>query len=44
MSMILKDKGALLNVEVTNHVFNSLKISMGDECIVRIKTSDMIVF
>jgi len=42
--MILKDNVAILNVEVMNHVFNSLKISTGDECMVRIRTSYMIVF
>ena len=44
MSLKLKDSGALLNVEVTNHIFYSLKIGNGDECMVRIRTSDMIVF
>ena len=44
MSMKLKDSGAVLNVEVTNHIFDSLKIGTGDECMVRIRTSDMIVF
>ena len=44
MSLKLKDSGALLNVEVTNHIFDSLKIGNGDECMVRIRTSDMIVF
>lgn len=44
MSMRLKDSGAFLNVEVTNHIFDSLKIGKGDECMVRIRTSDMIVF
>ncbi|HWR24716.1 MAG TPA: ABC transporter ATP-binding protein [Methanosarcina sp.] len=44
MSMKLKDSGALLNVEVTNHIFDSLKIGLGDECMVRIRTSDMIIF
>jgi molybdate transport system ATP-binding protein len=39
VSIILKDSGAILNVEVTNHVFNSLKISTGDKCMVRIRTS-----
>ena len=40
----LKDSGDVLNIEVTNHIFDSLKIGSGDECMVRIKTSDMIVF
>ena len=44
MSLKLKDSGAVLNVEVTNHIFDSLNISSGDECMVRIRTSDMIVF
>ncbi|RXA19641.1 ABC transporter ATP-binding protein [Methanosarcina sp. MSH10X1] len=44
MSMKLKDSGAFLNVEVTNHIFDSLKIGKGDECMVRVRTSDMIVF
>jgi len=44
MSMKLKDSGAVLNVEVTNHIFDSLKLGSGDECMVRIRTSDMIVF
>ena len=44
MSLKLKDSGAVLNVEVTNHTFDSLKLGSGDECMVRIRTSDMIVF
>jgi molybdate transport system ATP-binding protein len=44
MSLNLKDSGTILNVEVTNHVFDSLKMGTGDECMVRIRTSDMIVF
>jgi len=44
MSLKLKDSGAVLNVEVTNHIFDSLKIGTGDECMVRIRPSDMIVF
>ncbi len=44
MSLKLKDSGAVLNVEVTNHIFDSLKLGSGDECMVRIRTSDMIVF
>ena len=44
MSLKLKDSGDVLNIEVTNHIFDSLKIGSGDECMVRIKTSDMIVF
>jgi molybdate transport system ATP-binding protein len=44
MSMKLKDSGAPLNVEVTNHIFDSLKIGLGDECMVRIRISDMIIF
>ena len=44
MSLILKDSKDVLKVEVANHVFDSLKIDTGDECMVRIRTSDMIVF
>jgi len=44
MSLKLKESEAILNVEVTNHIFASLKIDTGDECMVRIRTSDMIVF
>lgn len=44
ISMRLKESEAILNVEVTNHIFDSLKIDTGDECMVRIRTSDMIVF
>lgn len=44
MSLKLKDSGAVLNVEVTNHIFDSLKLGSVDECMVRIRTSDMIVF
>jgi molybdate transport system ATP-binding protein len=44
MSLKLKESEAILNVEITNHIFNSLKIDTGDECMVRIRTSDMIVF
>ncbi len=44
MSMKLKDSGVFLNVEITNHIFDSLKIDTGDECMVRIRPSDMIVF
>ncbi len=44
MSLKLKESGAFLKVEVANHVFDSLKIGAGDECMVRIRTSDMIVF
>ncbi len=44
MSLKLKESGAFLNVEVTNHIFDSLKIDTGDECMVRIRPSDMIVF
>jgi len=44
MSLKLKDSEAILNVEVTNHIFDSLKIGPGDECMARIRTSDVIVF
>jgi len=44
MSLNLKGSEAVLNIEVTNHIFDSLKIGKGDECMVRIRTSDMIVF
>ncbi|MGB9133781.1 MAG: ABC transporter ATP-binding protein, partial [Methanosarcina sp.] len=44
MSLKLKDSGAVLNVEVMNHIFDSLKVGSGDECMVRIRPSDMIVF
>jgi molybdate transport system ATP-binding protein len=44
MSLKLKESGTFLNVEVTNHIFDSLKIDTGDECMVRIRPSDMIVF
>ncbi|HII03064.1 TPA: ABC transporter ATP-binding protein [Methanosarcinaceae archaeon] len=44
MSLILKDSEDVLKVEVANHVFDSLKIEAGDECMVRVRTSDMIVF
>ncbi len=44
MSLKLKESEAILNVEVTNHIFDSLKIGAGDDCMVRIRTSDMIVF
>jgi len=44
MSLILKDSEDGLKVEVANHVFDSLKIETGDECMVRLRASDMIVF
>lgn len=44
MSMKLKESGAVVNIEVANNVFESLKIEAGDECIVKIQTSKMIVF
>jgi molybdate transport system ATP-binding protein len=44
MSLILKESEDVLKVEVANHVFGSLKIGTGDECIVRLRSSDMIVF
>jgi molybdate transport system ATP-binding protein len=44
MSLILKDSEDVLKVEVANHIFDSLKIGTGDECMVRLRTSDMIVF
>ncbi|WP_275042310.1 hypothetical protein [Methanosarcina barkeri] len=40
----MKSSEAVLNIEVANHIFGSLKIGTGDECIVRIRTSDMIIF
>lgn len=44
MSLILKESEDILRVEVANHVFDSLKIGTGDECMVRLRASDMIVF
>lgn len=44
MSLKLKDSEANLSIEVANHIFDSLKVGTGDECMVRIRTSDMIVF
>lgn len=44
MSLILKESKDVLKVEVANHIFDSLKIGNGDECMVRLRTSDMIVF
>ncbi len=44
MALKLKESGAYLNVEVTNQIFDSLKIDTEDEYLVRIKPSDMIVF
>jgi molybdate transport system ATP-binding protein len=44
MSLILKESGAVLKVEVTNHIFDSLKVDIGDECTVRLRASDMIIF
>lgn len=44
MSLIIKESEDVLKVEVANHVFDSLKIETGDECMVRLRTSDMIVF
>ena len=44
MSLKLKESEAILNVELTNYIFDSLKIDTGDECMVKIRTSDMIVF
>jgi molybdate transport system ATP-binding protein len=44
ISLILKDSEDFLKVEVANHVFNSLKIETGDECMVRLRAADMIVF
>ncbi|MHC1756877.1 MAG: ABC transporter ATP-binding protein [Methanosarcina sp.] len=44
MSLILKESEDVLKVEVANHVFGSLKIGTGDECMVRLRSSDMIVF
>ncbi|MGB9939766.1 ABC transporter ATP-binding protein [Methanosarcina sp.] len=44
MSLKLKGSESVLNIEIANHIFDSLKIGKGDECMVRIRTSDMIVF
>lgn len=44
MSLILRESEDVLKVEVANHVFDSLKIEAGNECMVRLRTSDMIVF
>lgn len=44
MSLILAESEDVLKVEVANRVFDSLKIETGDECTVRLRTSDMIVF
>jgi molybdate transport system ATP-binding protein len=44
MSLKLKGSEANLSIEVANHIFDSLKVGTGDECIVKIRTSDMIVF
>jgi molybdate transport system ATP-binding protein len=44
MSLILRESKDVLKVEVANHFFDSLKIEAGDECMVRLRTSDMIVF
>jgi molybdate transport system ATP-binding protein len=44
MSLILKESEDVLKVEVANQVFDSLKIGTGDECMVRLRSSDMIVF
>ncbi|MGB9929423.1 MAG: ABC transporter ATP-binding protein [Methanosarcina sp.] len=40
----LKESEAFLNVEVTNHIFDSLRIEAGDEYLVKIRPSDMVVF
>ncbi|WP_235271163.1 TOBE domain-containing protein [Methanosarcina mazei] len=44
MSLIIAESEDVLKVEVANRVFDSLKIEIGDECTVRLRTSDMIVF
>lgn len=44
MSLILKESEDVLKVEVANYAFDSLKLETGDECMVRLRTSDMIVF
>lgn len=44
MALKLNGSDAVLKVEVANHVFDSLKIGAGDECMVRVRTSDIIVF
>lgn len=40
----LKESGVFLNVEVTNHIFDSLRIETGDKYLVKIRPSDMVVF
>ena len=44
MSLILKESEDVLKVEVANYAFDSLKLETGDECMVRLRASDMIVF
>jgi molybdate transport system ATP-binding protein len=44
MSLILKESKDVLKVEIANYIFDSLNIETGDECMVRLRTSDMIVF
>jgi len=44
MSLKLKNNVAVLNIGVTNHIFDSLKIGTGNESVVRIRTLDTIVW
>src|SRR5665647_164645 len=44
MSLKLKNNVAVLNIGITNHIFDSLKIGTGNESVVRIRTLDMFVF
>lgn len=44
MSLKLQDSEAVLKVEVANSLFDTLKIGTGDECLVKIRASDMIIF
>ena len=40
----MKNNVAVLNIGITNHIFDSLKIGTGNESVVRIRTLDTIVF
>jgi len=44
MSLKLKNNVAVLNIGITNQIFDSLKIGTGNESVVRIRTLDTIVF
>ena len=44
MSLKLKNNVAVLNIGITNQIFDSLEIGTGNESVVRIKTLDTIVF